>query len=54
MRDGLRTASASEKGISVGDLVVAVNKVRPINSTNIELALKDVALYIHNHLGSFC
>ena len=38
---------------NIGELVVAVNKMRPMGSTNIELALKDAALSIHNHLEDF-
>jgi uncharacterized protein YegL len=38
---------------NIGELVVAVNKMRPMNSTNIELALKDAALSIHDHLDNF-
>ena len=38
---------------NIGELVVAVNKMRPMNSTNIELALKDAALYIHDYLDNF-
>lgn len=38
---------------NIGELVVAVNKMRPMNSTNIELALQDAALSIHDHLDNF-
>jgi uncharacterized protein YegL len=38
---------------NIGELVVAVNKMRPMNSTDIELALKDAALSIHDHLDNF-
>lgn len=38
---------------NIVELVMAVNKMRPMNSTNIELALQDAALSIHEHLDNF-
>jgi uncharacterized protein YegL len=38
---------------NINELVVAINKMRPMNSTNIELALQDADVAIQKHLQSY-